>query len=365
MEIADDFCSFSRRWRNFMEIREIFLRLYLREPIPSTEFITVKEEIIDISDDDEKKVHIIENEKDGELHLPGTSHFQEKNPLELVTSFPNLATTRKIHNKYHLHTRMELYCPMCTRVYAKIYGQRQTHCPNCNEWLYSQCMKCKRRYRQYNDITMHLKYVCGKEKRFTCQLCLYKTARSDRMNDHMKALHAESLPESDFKCEKCDKTFKLKRYLSEHMARECGSLQFKCNYCDFKSKYRKSLTNHVKNRHERDDSVSFDCQKCGKIYRTKGALKKHVDTICGKAPTLQCEHCEYKTYHKYPLLAIHMQRQHPAVYGKNDFVCRYCKTNYHCMYILNRHLKDAPICALKENMRIKAAEKKKKKKTKF
>lgn len=256
---------------------------------------------------------------------------------------------------------MELYCPMCTNVYKKVYGRKLTHCPTCMEWLYSQCIKCKRRYRQYNDMTMHLKYACDQEKRFTCSLCSYKTARTDRINDHMKSVHSQSQPDGkDFKCPKCPKSFKLQRYLTDHMNSACSDTQHVCKYCGFTTKYRNSLSNHVKNRHERDERVSLDCQKCGKNYRSKGALKKHVDTICGKTPSLRCEHCEYKTYYKYPLMAVHMQRQHPGVYGKNDFICRHCKTNCRCTYDLNRHLKSAPVCATKENFRNKAMKKKKK-----
>ncbi|XP_076383113.1 longitudinals lacking protein, isoforms A/B/D/L-like [Megalopta genalis] len=39
-------------------------------------------------------------------------------------------------------------------------------------------------------------------------------------------------------------------------------------------------------------SKPFPCHKCGKSYKTKGSLKRHLHVECGKPPQYICSICD-------------------------------------------------------------------------
>lgn len=41
----------------------------------------------------------------------------------------------------------------------------------------------------------------------------------------------------------------------------------------------------------------FQCQACGRVYKSKTALKLHERVECGKEPQLQCCCCQKMFYH--------------------------------------------------------------------
>lgn len=41
----------------------------------------------------------------------------------------------------------------------------------------------------------------------------------------------------------------------------------------------------------------FECQACGRVYKSKTALKLHERVECGKEPQLQCYCCQKMFYH--------------------------------------------------------------------
>lgn len=242
-----------------------------------------------------------------------------------------------------------MFCPNCNLSFDKTYGVKQTNCKVCNEWLYYSCKSCKKLYKNYCDMTMHLKYDCNKEKILACRLCDYKTSRQAYLNEHNKVAHTVTEEEKYVSCPNCERSFRFMRYLRWHMSHECGDQHWQyCSApgCEFKTKYPNSLTKHF-TIHTRDESVTFDCTKCGKKYKTRGSLMNHERNLCGKEPQLQCHHCSYRTYQKYPLLAKHIQRQHSEIFPKNTFNCRYCRGYFHHIYGLERHLREATICSKK------------------
>jgi uncharacterized C2H2 Zn-finger protein len=46
----------------------------------------------------------------------------------------------------------------------------------------------------------------------------------------------------------------------------------------------------------------FRCIQCGKVYKSKGNLTRHLKFECGKEPQFQCPHCPIRTKHKSSLL---------------------------------------------------------------
>lgn len=64
------------------------------------------------------------------------------------------------------------------------------------------------------------------------------------------------------------------------------------------------LKNNINN-----NSSPFTCIICGKCYRYKQHLKRHVDFECGKEPMFECPHC-LKRFHQKANLKRHVVTVH-------------------------------------------------------
>lgn len=47
--------------------------------------------------------------------------------------------------------------------------------------------------------------------------------------------------------------------------------------------------------------IKFVCQSCGKKYKRKGLLSRHLRYECGKEPQFACPYCSYRAKHKYSI----------------------------------------------------------------
>jgi len=54
---------------------------------------------------------------------------------------------------------------------------------------------------------------------------------------------------------------------------------------------------------------SFPCTQCGRVYRWRTSLVKHLRMECGKEPQFQCPYCPQKLTQKHNLLS-HIARKH-------------------------------------------------------
>ncbi|KAK3915483.1 Longitudinals lacking protein, isoforms A/B/D/L [Frankliniella fusca] len=64
----------------------------------------------------------------------------------------------------------------------------------------------------------------------------------------------------------------------------------------------------------KSSTEGFACAVCGKRYRWKRNLNRHVRVECGKEPSLQCPCCPYRTKHKSSL-STHMHSRHGSGAG--------------------------------------------------
>ncbi|KAG8259317.1 hypothetical protein J6590_014786 [Homalodisca vitripennis] len=97
-------------------------------------------------------------------------------------------------------------------------------------------------------------------------------------------------------CGTCGKRFKYKANLGRHLRYECGvEPQFPCPQCPYRN----------------DDVRKHKCCTCGKRYKNKGHLSRHLRYECDKEPQFTCSYCPYRTKRQESLLT-HMVLKHHA-----------------------------------------------------
>ncbi|KAK3915481.1 Longitudinals lacking protein, isoform G [Frankliniella fusca] len=102
------------------------------------------------------------------------------------------------------------------------------------------------------------------------------------------------------------------------MLLECGKEPgISCSQCDYRSPHRQNVHRHFMRKHSHivgrnktrglaaltqdpldPNAKPYTCSRCGKRYRWKRNLSRHVRVECGKAPAFLCPFCPYRSAHK-------------------------------------------------------------------
>lgn len=137
------------------------------------------------------------------------------------------------------------------------------------------CHQCGKAYKHKTSLTNHLKYECGMEAQFYCPHCPTEPSRrapwsliypwsTTRFLAYEHSYFFCSLApdgragttlltflDMQFPCHQCGKAYKHKTSLTKHLKYECGmEAQFQCPRCPYKAKQKASLKSHLFMRHQ-------------------------------------------------------------------------------------------------------------------
>uniref|UniRef100_A0A8D9EW19 Longitudinals lacking protein, isoforms A/B/D/L n=2 Tax=Cacopsylla melanoneura TaxID=428564 RepID=A0A8D9EW19_9HEMI len=51
------------------------------------------------------------------------------------------------------------------------------------------CYKCNKKYNRISTLRNHLRYECGKEPKFKCMYCDYRSKRKGNVVSHIRTVH--------------------------------------------------------------------------------------------------------------------------------------------------------------------------------
>lgn len=238
--------------------------------------------------------------------------------------------------------------------------QRQQDDIRIQEFYEMVCDLCNDKLPDMSSLRKHFRAEHDKAAYIKC--CNKKLMRRGTMVDHI-LIHVDP---KTYRCEPCDKTFKGKRYLQEHLENVHGSIEerpYKCEKCDRYFAKESLLKTHISNHRK------VHCSQCNQEFPNSRFLNEHLKTAHGNAHlTRVCDRCGKsfsgpsarsglkqhiegvhlklgdKTKHQCPLcqkwllgkrcLTVHMQL-HSEV--GLPHICNICNQNYPHSRALTRH----------------------------
>ena len=137
-------------------------------------------------------------------------------------------------------------------------------------------------YYSNKSLEQHMKYVHTEANAVNCPWCgrFTKNLKRHLKDNQCNIPENERILKPTSTCDVCGKEFKSKEILKRHMERLHGNGEdHKCHLCEFKTKHLGNLNVHLKKVHERRQ-LRENCPKCGKACI---ALDWHMKTYHGGA----------------------------------------------------------------------------------
>lgn len=170
------------------------------------------------------------------------------------------------------------------------------------------CEHCGSRYSSKKVLKSHQISKHSKvENLLDCNYCEMKFPTAYRLKEHM-IKHSDSC---EFVCKECNKFFRRKRALTEHMEYKHGEKRcFTCNTCKKTFKWKSNYMDHIKSH-----SVTYPCLVCGTSFNRVSSLTRHQGTHgIGEKPHT-CHICGRGFIQKTPFWS-HMEKHHDLTKDK-------------------------------------------------
>ncbi|XP_076804591.1 uncharacterized protein LOC143448655 [Clavelina lepadiformis] len=173
-----------------------------------------------------------------------------------------------------------------------------------------------------------------KECSDSVEMFLNKSTASETINackiDAQLLVGNKNNKEKHFSCNFCEKSFKCKTNLKEHVRTHTGERPYQCQICDKSFIRNVNLLNHMRTH---TGERPYQCNVCHKSYSDSSNLTIHLRTHTGERP-YQCQIC-HKSFIRNASLRTHM-RIHT---GERPYQCDLCHKSFSDSSSSNRHLR--------------------------
>lgn len=129
-------------------------------------------------------------------------------------------------------------------------------------------MCCQKTFKRRYVLLEHVKVHVNPDQ-YACPECHKRFSTKRHLNDHI-VLHIPE-EEREYQCEKCLKRYATSSRLTIHMRSHNEESNYQCCYCEKTFRQEAILKNHVKSVHE--GSNQHICEICAKVFKTKGELE--------------------------------------------------------------------------------------------
>uniref|UniRef100_A0A8D8E922 Zinc finger protein 317 n=1 Tax=Culex pipiens TaxID=7175 RepID=A0A8D8E922_CULPI len=159
-----------------------------------------------------------------------------------------------------------------------------------------------------------------------------KTEETKTMSPADYKRHYQQLYKAQNKveCEVCHQKVD-KKYLDGHKNRHYGLEPYECTQCGLQFHCKLNLTRHEARNHAPEEEA-IPCEVCGKMIRSRQALKQHMKSHEEKK--FECQLCDVKAPNQHTL------KRHMDIHNQvRDFVCSHCGKAFYRQTVLNIHLR--------------------------
>ncbi|XP_075155519.1 uncharacterized protein LOC142228868 [Haematobia irritans] len=183
--------------------------------------------------------------------------------------------SRKYRNPLHLkahkcqsHGCERLSCPQCGKQFEQVepyVAHARRHMNDLNE----KCTVCGKMFLRKADLKLHMRSHTG-DKPYFCETCGARFAMPTALQQHRKR-HTK-----DYKCHCpiCSKPFYTNDHMKRHLETKHSDVRnFECQTCGKAFKTKKTLMGH-ESTHE--EGRKYPCPLCGKMYKNTIGVSQHL-----------------------------------------------------------------------------------------
>ncbi|ROT83414.1 hypothetical protein C7M84_023419 [Penaeus vannamei] len=219
-----------------------------------------------------------------------------------------------------------------------------------------RCPVCSAAFVRHKNLLSHVGVVHPQHlqdanlqnlvKNYECTKCDKKFTKKSNLVAHIAShiRNASSNETGQPKCSVCHKTFRLQRYLVDHMRLHTGRGTHQCKHCDKKFLRLSHLKLHMEmhdNSHKSHSCIhcnkkadrGFQCPSCGVLFPTTLKLRMHEVTHQASKPPYKCQECSLSFRYSQSL------KRHMVTHtGERNYTCIHCGKRFGLKGNLNTHM---------------------------
>ncbi|XP_030648354.1 zinc finger protein 711 [Chanos chanos] len=133
-----------------------------------------------------------------------------------------------------------------------------------------KCEVCEKGFHRPSELKKHSETHKG-TKLHQCRHCDFKISDTFTLSRHILSVHTKDLP---FKCKRCKRGFRQQNELKKHMKTHSGRKVYQCQYCEYNTTDASGFKRHVISIHTKD--YPHRCDYCKKGFRRPSEKNQHI-----------------------------------------------------------------------------------------
>lgn len=233
------------------------------------------------------------------------------------------------HVPLHDKEWLPYYCKMCDNMKITTGRVLSEHLRQHQEGLAVKCVYCDRRFATLANCQAH-------ERTHAAEKEADEILDAEKMTEAYDAKVVIENGIKRFQCEKCDRSYTLFSSLRKHQNLHTKSNAFICKTCGRAFVKASTLALHERRNH--DENARYNCEGCGKTFRTIGHLLDHrtrTQHFAGK-PHI-CEGCT-TTFREAEELEEH-QKTCTETEANRPCFCGLCSNDFPTLQLALDHVR--------------------------